>query len=256
MVCIIAVGGMPRNSLLTMQVKAALPDSDVFVIDAITPSLISTSELSILVEKSSTLLGRKIGKQEIAVMLSHRKCYEFFQESESGYLLVLEDDVVLNNAYFDCSDILNLLQRQKPIIISLYSPKWSIWKRTHSGLQAKIPPAYAAAYFINKESIRLALEANPLGLADWPPWAIKIKFYLRDYFSIGCLENNSFLENRRIYNKKNKMKHVLLKSLKSDIRKCWQIRYIIIYPLQWKIYKFMRFILSSKSDDTRIESWI
>jgi GR25 family glycosyltransferase involved in LPS biosynthesis len=256
MVCIIAIGGEPRNSRLPMQVKAALPDSDVFLIDAITPSLISTSELLNLVDKSSTLLGRKIGEREIAVMLSHRKCYDFFQESENEYLLVLEDDVVLNNALVKCSDIVNLMQRQKPIIISLYSPKWSIWKRTHFGLQAKIPPAYAAAYFINKESIRLALASNPLGLADWPPWAIKIRFYLRDYFSIECLENNSFLENSRIYNKKNKMKYVLLKSLKNDMKKSWQIRYIIIYPLKWKIYKFMRFIFSSKSGDKRIESWV
>ncbi len=202
MVCIIAVGGEPRNTRLPMQVKAALPDSDVFVLDAITPSLISTSVLSNMLEKSSTLLGRKIGEREIAVMLSHRKCYELFQGSESEYLLVLEDDVVLNNAHFDFSDIVSLLQRRKPVIVTLYSPKWSIWKRTHSGLKAKIPPAYAAAYFINEESVRLALASNPLGIADWSPWAIKIRFYLRDYFSIGCLENNSFLENSRIHNKK------------------------------------------------------
>lgn len=256
MVCIIAVGRQPRNSRLPMQAKSALTNSEVVVIDAITPPLLNPKELSNLITTSSKLLGRRIGELEIAVMLSHRRCYEFFQQSSKKYLLVLEDDVEINNLHIDSVDVLNLLQSRRPIVISLYSPKWSVWKHTSLGLRAKIPPAYAAAYFMNIESTKLALSNDPLGLADWPPWAIKTRFYLRNYFSITTLENNSFLEKERVYDKKYKIKRILLGKSRNSISKNWQIRYIIVYPLIWKFYRLMRMVFRFKLNDKKIVSWI
>ena len=256
MVCIIAVNGRPRNSRLLKHAKYALMKSEVVVINAITPTKLHPKELSNLINASSKLIGRRIGEQEIAVMLSHRKCYEFFQQSSKKYLLVLEDDVVINDLYVDIVDVLNLLQTPGPTVVSLYSPKWSIWKHTNLGLQAKIPPAYAAAYFINTESIDIALSSKTLGLADWPPWAIKTRFYLRNYFAITCPENNSFIEKNRAYDKNYKIKRALLKKPGNGIYKNWQIRYIIAYPLTWKFHKLMRLVFTFKLNDKKIVSWI
>ena len=256
MVCIIAVGGQPRNSRLPLQAKNALIDSEIVVIDAITPTIIQPKELMSLIHTSSKLLGRRIGAQEIAVMLSHRKCYEIFQHSSKKYLFVLEDDVEINSKYIDSIDVLNLLCTNKSTVVSLYSPKWSVWEHTRLGLRAKIPPAYAAAYFMNIESIELALSYKPVGLADWPPWAIKTRFYLKTYLDITCLEDNSLLEKNRIYDKKFKVKQVLFKKSGTTIYKNWQIRYIIVYPLVWKCYKLMRFVLTLKLNNNKIISRI
>lgn len=254
-VYIIAVGGQPRNILLPLQAKAALPGSEVVVIDAITPSNIPPSELLNLIEDSSALLGRRIGEREIAVMLSHRKCYASFQNSGKKYLLVLEDDVLINSSNIEKLDILNILETRKATVVTLYSPKWSIWKKTNLGLEAKIPPAYAAAYFINKECTQLALSHKALGLADWPPWSMKTNFFYRNYFAISCLQNESFLEKGRLYDKKFKLKYALFKSLHGEIKRSWQVRFIVIYPLKWKLYKLMRIFLSLRSSNERIESW-
>ena len=256
MVCIIAVRGMARNEELPFQVKEALPQSRVIVVEAVTPANIPPNDLAHLVTDSSKLLGRRIGDSEIAVMLSHRKSYECFEYSDSKYLLVLEDDVLINEKNYDELDLLNLLETQKPTVVSLYSPSWSIWRITKLGLQAKAPPAYAAAYFINRAGTRLALAYKPLGLADWPPWSIKTRFFYRNYFKIGCLQNESFLEDERRGDKKVKMKNVLFKTLPSDIERSWQFRFVIVYPLKWKLYKLIRLFASLKSTNDRIESWI
>jgi len=255
LVYIIAVGGKPRNAQLLIQAKEVLLGSQVEVVNAITPDDIPEIELAKLVENSTQLHGRQIGAREIAVMLSHRKCYRFFQNSDKKYLLVLEDDVILEKAKIGNLDIFNILDLKVPSVVSLYSPKWSIWKKTDLGLEAKIPPAYAAAYFLNRECAQLALSQKPVGLADWPPWSSKVKFFYRNDFTVSCIQNDSYLEMNRLNDKQVKLKYLLFKKLDSELKKSWQVRYIIIYPLKWKIRKFAKCLLTLKTSDTMIESW-
>ena len=169
--------------------------------------------------------------------------------------MVLEDDVLINDKNIEGSDILKLLEMKKAAVISLYSPSWSIWRITKLGLEAKAPPAYAAAYFINRQGTQLALSYKALGLADWPPWSIKTKFFYRSCLAVTCLQNESFLEEVRRHDKQVKLKYALFKSLPCEIKRSWQVRFIVIYPLRWKLYKFIRILLSLRSSNERIESW-
>ena len=254
LICVIAVNGTPRNNKLIKSIKKIFSNAEICVVDAVTPAMIPPRQLVKQKMESTHLLGRPVSAIEIAVMLSHRKCYEIFSRSEKRFALILEDDVVINNFEGSLEDILNKLDSSRPIIVTLYSPMWSVWKKTAYGLRAKYPPPYAAAYFINQRAVEVALDCNPVGIADWPTWASKIIFFLSNSFLLSTLENTSYLEKIRVRDKKNKLnKFYLLVNLSyKDIVS--QVKYLFVYPLTWKVHKLYRYLSSGDSSNNRIES--
>lgn len=250
-ICVIAVDDHPRSGTLVKSITENFPTSQILMVNAITPDKLSQDYLADLKEQSANLLGRNVGSKEIAVLLSHRKCYEIFLNSSKKYLLVLEDDVVLNSNVFDLLSITKRLNMRKPCVVSLYSPSWSIWKKNRNGIRAKFPPACAAAYFMNVHAAHLAVSNNPIGIADWPPWAQSVDFYLENFLDVHLLQEQSFLEDQRILDKGIRFRKVLFKPTPAGIKKIWQIRYILIYPFYWKFHKTIRKYLFRSNSNSR-----
>ena len=232
------------------------PESEVLVVAAITPKEIDSEALDLQKRQSSHLIGRQVGEREISVMLSHRKCYESFLRSNKEILFVLEDDIVIEDDALSEKIVFEKVNREVPTIISLYSPFWSVWVKRKRTLKAKFPPAFAAAYLINKSAVRWALSFEPVGIADWPPWALDVNFYLQEFAGLFCGERSSYLAESRFLDKEKKMKKVLFKKPMFEIKKSWQIKYIIIYPLLWKIYVNCRFFSKSKFLNSRVITWL
>ena len=250
-ICVIAVDESPRSKNLLEDISQIFPSSDIRLVKAITPHDMEENLLENLKEQSAILLGRIIGSKEIAVLMSHRKCYETFLSLNQKYLLVLEDDVILQSRLFDPKVISNHLNRQKPTILSLYSPLWSIWKKSRAGVRAKFPPACAAAYYINVQAAKLAVNTYPIGIADWPPWAHSVDFFLEKFLDVTLIDGKSFLQEQRELDKGFRSRRVVFKRTPQTIRKIWQVRYIIIYPLYWKLYKILRKSFYNDYSDTR-----
>jgi Glycosyltransferase family 25 (LPS biosynthesis protein) len=252
LVCIIAVEGKPRNNQLFEWVKKNIPEAEALIVEAITPLSLESVDSQFLREESSRILGRNVGVVEYCVMLSHRKCYEFLLNSVKKYLLVLEDDVVMGQSELPLDEIYVKLNAKYAAVVSIYSPSWSVWKNTKNGLVAKYPPPYAAAYFLNRDTACLAMSSKALGLADWPIWALGVRFYFQDCRGVSTLENVSYLDASRERDKANRPPRYsrILRILRKPELLLW--KYQIWFPLIWKYYSFIRLLRTSSRSTDRI----
>lgn len=245
---IISVENKVRNPDLPKQAVKFWSEAKVELITAVTPKDISQDLLCYLSEESSALLGRRVSDFEIAVAQSHRKCYEMANDMGYSKLLILEDDVHISNEFIISKTDLERLNESNNIIISLYAPKWSLWVNRKGKTAALYPPAYAAAYLINRNGINFALSHESLGLADWPTWSSKFKFYLTSGEQFDTVVTNSYLEADRQKSKIEKSRKDLLarKKYKSqNIKEVDIFKYKFLYPLLWKL-------LGNKSGKSRI----
>jgi hypothetical protein len=245
---IISVDNKVRNPDLPKQAVKFWSEAKVELITAVTPKDISQDLLCYLSEESSALLGRRISDFEIAVAQSHRKCYEMANDMGYSKLLILEDDVHISNEFIISKTDLERLDESNNIIISLYAPIWSLWVNRKGKTAALYPPAYAAAYLINRNGINFALSHESLGLADWPTWSSKFKFYLTSGEQFDTVVTNSYLEADRQKSKIEKSRKDLLarKKYKSqNIKEVDIFKYKFLYPLLWKL-------LGNKSGKSRI----
>jgi GR25 family glycosyltransferase involved in LPS biosynthesis len=245
---VISVADKIRNPNLVNQALGFWPGAKVELISALTPKSINPVLMRFLQEESSALLGRGITDFEIAVAQSHRKCYKVAIDKGYSKVLILEDDVKISHSVTISKTDLEMLNKRQNIIISLYAPKWSLWINRKGRIRAIFPPAYAAAYLINQNGLNFALSQETLGLADWPTWSSKFKFYLTSGTQFETIDSDSYLEKSRQISKKekNKISFLLIKKYKKrNFKKIDFLRHQLIYPLIWKL-------LGSKSGQSRI----
>jgi hypothetical protein len=196
-VFVIAVDGIPRNSKLIGSLIKVFPKHNIYVLDAVQPRDIEATTIKRLMKQTNLMLGRKVTPQEIAVTLSHNQCYKIANDFEWQDVLILEDDVFIEDHELLLKLINSLNEIKEPLIRTLYSPRWGIWKMTNGVFKSIIPPAYAAAYIINSSAIKIALTKGTIGLADWPIWSSKIQFHFLDNKVIELLDVKSYLEKGR-----------------------------------------------------------
>lgn len=148
------------------------------------------------------ILGRKITSTEGACLFSHRNAY---QNSNSDWLVVIEDDMEIVNADL-FENLLSNLEAQahsnKPTILLLFVGKNALIPIRRSFCYGKIPffralkvPTSTCAYAINRAAMGVALRDSKFaGTADWPTWSHKVKFFLTsDHIFRHLGEDNSLL---------------------------------------------------------------
>jgi hypothetical protein len=126
------------------------------------------------------------------------------------------------------------------MVTTFFSPYWGIWKAKNDHIRAVIPPAYAAAYAINKKALKLATANLPIGLADWPIWQNSVVFEYFEIKSLGLHVLESSIENSRECAKVNETKFRSLISFQNILRISFLQKYkqMVIYPLLWKFFLF------------------
>jgi GR25 family glycosyltransferase involved in LPS biosynthesis len=131
-------------------------------------------------------LGYRISASMIGAGLSHREVYKKSYASESNWILVLEEDVILNDLDLNLIKTAMSIAGNNPTIIQLFSRATrlvktpAIWEKEDKKFifefNKRIVGSGAPAYLINRAAISLALEVNKLeGIPDWPPWAQKVR---------------------------------------------------------------------------------
>ena len=237
-VYIIAIDGKPRNTNLLKQIRSIFKESQLEIVHAITPNNMDQDYLLRISALGSTVLGRKISKQEIAATQSHRKCYEIAVSNKSNIALIFEDDVDI----FDTDRLQKTLTKHKnselPMISTLYTPMWGIWKYSLENFWAVIPPAYACSYLINLSAMQIALANESIGLADWPIWSEKIYFQFVANDVINQINTESTIEKFRRISIEDKKKFSLIyifRVLRALGVKTYLLQRIY-YPYLWKKY--------------------
>jgi Glycosyltransferase family 25 (LPS biosynthesis protein) len=236
---VIAVEGKPRNRELVRQISEFLPGVKVSIVDAMTPDFMSPKEISYYTIQNRFLFRRNVTETEIAVLLSHKLAYEVGSKAVTRGLFVFEDDIwIPEGARFKFNEI-SKFKKTKPYILSLFSPKWAVWFSLGERNIALFPPAYAAAYYISLSTINFVLRQKIyLGLADWPSWAFKVKFYFEGKYGLSLINSNSYLEEKRLNSKSSqqgKFKVLLEGFKKSEIGFFPRLVHIYVWPIIWKV---------------------
>ena len=237
-VYIIAINGKPRNKNLLKQIRSIFKENQIEIVDAITPNDLDPDYLLKISEIGSTLLGRKISKVEIAVTQSHKKCYELAVNKNNAIALIFEDDMNI----YDTNKLQKTLVEHKdsvlPMISTLYTPMWGIWRYSLENFWAVIPPAYACSYLINLTAMQIALENESIGLADWPIWSEKIYFQFVVNNIIHQTDTESTIEEFRQISieDKNKFSLVFLFKVLLTLGPRTYLLQRIYYPYLWKKY--------------------
>jgi hypothetical protein len=242
---IIAVDSILRNPNLLSNLSEHFDLGSIQIVNAVKPADIPTEQLQELVSISSFVIGRKVTQTEVAVMMSHQKCYELANEEDCDFLIVLEDDVEVMNE----SKIENLLgslpNSEIPTIWTFFKSHWSAWHREGKETVASFPPPCAAGYVMNKAALRSAVKEKSIGIADWPTWSFGIKFKLIDNAGFVLIEGPSYVENDRGKSiLGSSIWHVLKKRKPSKlISRKWPFMFRILIPLKWRIYRIKSRIL-------------
>jgi GR25 family glycosyltransferase involved in LPS biosynthesis len=182
---IIEMPGSKRVELIKSQLRSL--DLQFISQEAIVGKNLAESEIETLVDLKScdARLGHRISPNLIGSGLSHREVYKKGLKSESNWILILEEDVILKKFNRDIMEKAMNIADNSPTIIQLF---------TRATRLVKTPPIFnsenrnfifaftkrivgsgAPAYLINRAAMSLALEVDKLdGAPDWPPWAQKI----------------------------------------------------------------------------------
>jgi hypothetical protein len=234
---VVCIDGIPRNPRIVPTFNQKSEIFDFSLVNAIEPKDIDPDYLTNLIDESTILMGRPVTSVEVAVMMSHRLCYEQIIKGNYKFGLILEDDVDISLLSFDPSTITSMLKSDDLRILTLAKSPWSSWIKTEQALIAKFPPPCASCYFINSNTANYALSTVPIGIADWPPWAHKVKFFHISDLSIRIDESHSYLERSRSRVIHATKKRLIIKKLpsNSNVKKIWQFRYLVSYRLIWKV---------------------
>lgn len=237
-VFVIAIDGIPRNERLLKQLDSVFESGKVEVVEAITPDQINQSDLSRYTEFGSQILGRHISAGEIAVALSHRKCYQIAASRRALVALIFEDDVDISDTVKLQKTLSQYESPDLPTISTLYSPMWGIWKLLLGKHYAVIPPAYACSYLINSRAMQIALANESIGLADWPIWSEQVYFHLIKSDAINQSNAESTIEKFRQISLNQKKKYKFTFSFKVLLKLGAKTYFLhrVYYPYLWKRY--------------------
>ena len=138
-----------------------------------------------------------LSKGAIGCWKSHVNAMRRIVESKAPFGLILEDDADISGISLDIEPLEILINTSKLRIITLVKSPWSSWKKYRSLEVAKFPPPCASCYLINEATARYALEFAPLGVADWPQWAHKVKFFYDERFHVPIITSDSYIDDLR-----------------------------------------------------------
>ncbi|MFV0582573.1 MAG: glycosyltransferase family 25 protein [Parabacteroides gordonii] len=148
------------------------PFLDIEFIVAVDANKMSNEEQNKLfnVTGFSKKYSKKVRPGEIGCTLSHQKCYRKLLNSNEDYVLILEDDIILNNEFQETLEKLkNHIDPIKPQVILLSGWYW-FYKSTRLNKKYKLADVLDAflthAYIINKTAAKLLVEPYPFTMAD------------------------------------------------------------------------------------------
>lgn len=148
------------------------PFLDIEFIVAVDANKMSNEEQNKLfnVTDFSKKYSKKVRPGEIGCTLSHQKCYRKLLNSNEDYVLILEDDIILNNEFQETLEKLkNHIDPIKPQVILLSGWYW-FYKSTRLNKKYKLADVLDAflthAYIINKTAAKLLVEPYPSTMAD------------------------------------------------------------------------------------------
>jgi GR25 family glycosyltransferase involved in LPS biosynthesis len=241
-VFVIAVDLVIRNTQLHSRLLEVFSDKQIFIIDAVKPDSITNIELQNKIKQNELLLGRVVTPTEVAISLSHKKCLELAFEMRASNALILEDDVDLGDPIEFRKLLENLNVSKKLKIWTFHSPGWSVWRKSKGKWVAVFPPAYATAYLLNTRGIEKIQKSQHIGLSDWPSWSKYFDFELVLNSTISVKDGFSYAEHERSHAilNKSKFKSLFAFHYCKKVSIYDRIRYIIIYPLIWKIVSTSR----------------
>jgi GR25 family glycosyltransferase involved in LPS biosynthesis len=251
---IIALDGTPRNASLQGDLIKISSINRIRIVEGIKPKDISEDKMKRIKGTSKVLLGREITDLEVAVAMSHRKCYEIAKEQGEALALVFEDDAVLADALVFERTLNEALKNNERKITTFYSPLWSVWKMRQGRVKAIFPPPGAVAYLINQELMSFALASEQVGLADWPMWSMDIEFELIENSGIELSAFKSYLENSRNSAKSKRSYFSFFYSWAYGVSPLASFRFSVLYPLLWKVLKTLEVCRKQRSveDDSNI----
>ena len=115
--------------------------------------------------------GRECTPGEVGCTLSHQKCYQALINSDDEYALILEDDVIILEAFENIiAEVKQFLLEGSPTIILLSGGFWY----THTKKQIDIghnlvnihDALFTHSYIITKSAAKLLIEKKPFFQAD------------------------------------------------------------------------------------------
>lgn len=134
---------------------------------------------------NSQILGRSLKPGEIKCLLSH---HQMIVEMEKEWLLVLEDDALVNQEFL--REFLKSLEenrKSKPIVFLLYLGNHGVFLRRNSSVlrgrnlsahRCLALPNGTVGYAVNLAASRIIRNTQELnGSADWPTWSSEVNFY-------------------------------------------------------------------------------
>jgi hypothetical protein len=254
---VLALDGSPRNPFLIEQLSKNFPNSNIQIIEANRPSDIPSDLFAKCKYMSELLIGRTISEIEVAVAFSHQKIYHQALMDGCEMATIFEDDIeVVESAEF-VKAVNAEIDLRNPTVVTLFSPKWSLWKRTQNRIIALIPPAYAAAYTINRRAMEIATHSLPVGVADWPIWSRKINFNLVEHAGVRIFESPSLVDAERTAAKSKLTKYRSFFNLKFIFLVNHYDRFLNIfwYPLLWNFYNKKNEKRTRKLTDTSSIIW-
>lgn len=119
---------------------------------------------------------------EVGCTLAHRAAYSHFLSSKAEWLLVFEEDAILEDPrefQRGLSSLVDLGDQSNVVMFSYQHSSVLAQYRGNSHLtRCLVPPMLTSCYAINRKAARTALSrTSELDLADWPWWMSEVSFW-------------------------------------------------------------------------------
>jgi GR25 family glycosyltransferase involved in LPS biosynthesis len=143
--------------------------------------------LTLVDEDAARLVfGRRLTRGEIGCWFAHRVVYEVIQNRTVDWGVIFEDDAGIPSDFLtSLATWLPSLDTERPTVVSLFAQdhprgRAAMAKGGTALLALPYAPTNTVAYAINRRAVEVALMAPPraMSTADWPPWSIKVDFFL------------------------------------------------------------------------------
>jgi len=233
---VISLSGSHRREAMAQQL-ARWPGAWSFV-DAVYGRDLTDADLARCYDEATVIrrIGRPMTKGEIGTALSHASVYRRIVEEGIPCALVLEDDAVLEDAFFRFPHG----EVDWPFDVLSFFTDLSMIRVTPEQQLAGVTfhrPVYRAsssvAYLVSREGAQRLLSGGPevRSVADWPVRVAEIDFFVAQPFLIGHRHESSILQDDRAalmarYPKRGRLPRWVAKYLNFPVTALF-IRYVV-----------------------------
>jgi GR25 family glycosyltransferase involved in LPS biosynthesis len=184
---VIAIEGSSR--IESFKIEATNQEINYEIHRAVNGNDLSESEILKLYNLEATYarLGYQINKSQIGCALSHKQVYKKALESDSDWVVILEEDVQLQSQFRQSLEILiSSLNAERAIICQLFTRgERFVRKKTIKKIadnrfifEFASMPGQTASYLINRKALLMGSTEEAIsGPADWPNWTTSITFF-------------------------------------------------------------------------------